>query len=193
VVLENNEFWNIFSVGGIAYGIDHGTVSISGNTYSGSISEFYIPTNSVASGTVSGSFVQGSTLTGSTASGGSTISTFSEVYNSAYNNPASLASLAGTYVGNYYTGYTVSVAISSAGVILGTSANCSFSGTATPRSSGKDVFNVSLSFTGTGCAPGTSTASGIGVLNTVGGYTYLYTAGITPSGTNGFFWVGQKQ
>jgi hypothetical protein len=50
-----------------------------------------------------------------------------------------------------------------------------------------------MSFSGNACAPGQGTASGIGVLNVVNGQTYVYTAGLNPSKTNGFFWIGRKQ
>lgn len=191
VILENGELYNIFSRNGLAYGIDYGVLSVSGSSFSGNISEFYIPTNQVFAGTTTGTFTPKSVISGavSFASGNGT---FSGTYGTAYDTPATLAALTGNYVGNYYTGVPVTMAISSTGVIIGTSTNCSFSGTATPRPTGKNVYNVSLTFTGVQCAPGAGSASGIGVLNVVGSSTYLYTAGLNAGKTNGFFWIGRK-
>jgi len=191
VILETGELYNIFSRGGIAYGIDYGTLTVSGTTFSGSLSEFYIPTNQVFVGTTTGTFTPKSVIAGSVSFPAGT-GTFSGTYGTAYDTPATQAALTGNYVGNYYTGAPVTMAISSTGAVLGTSTNCSFSGTATPRPSGKNVYNVSLTFTGTQCAPGAGAASGIAVLNIVGGTTYLYTAGLNTGKTNGFFWIGRK-
>jgi len=46
IILENGEFYNIFSSGGVAYGIDYGIGSGTNNAFNGSFTEFYIPTNS---------------------------------------------------------------------------------------------------------------------------------------------------
>lgn len=191
VILENGELYNIFSRGGIAYGIDYGTLTVSGTTFSGSLSEFYIPNNQVSAGTTTGTFTPKSVIAGSVSFPAVT-RTFSGTYGTAYDTPATQAALTGNYVGNYSTGAPVTMAISSTGAVSGTSTNCSFSGTATPRPSGKNVYNVSLTFTGTQCAPGAGAASGIAVLNVVGGTTYLYTAGLNTGKTNGFFWIGRK-
>lgn len=191
VVLENGELYNIFSRNGIAYGIDYGVLSVSGSTFSGNISEFYIPTNQVFAGTTTGTFTPKSIISGSVSFAAGN-GTFSGTYGTAYDTPATLAALTGNYVGNYYTGAPVTMAISSTGAITGTSTNCSFSGTAIPRPTGKNVYNVTLTFTGTQCAPGAGNASGIGVLNVVGSSTYLYTAGLNSGKTNGFFWIGRK-
>lgn len=191
LVLENGVFYSIFSLNGVAYGVDYGTATGTNNSFSGSVSEFYIPTNQVFAGTISGSVIPKTSISTS-ATFASGTSTFSGLYNSIYDTPATLAALTGTYTGNYYTGAPVTMAISSTGSIQGTSTNCSFTGTATPRSTGKYVYDVSLNFTGTACAPGTGAATGQAVLGTSNGSTYLYTVGLNTAKTNGFFWIGRK-
>ena len=193
VVLENGEFYSMFSSNGIAYGVDYGTGTVSGTSISGSLKEFYIPTNQVFDGSISATFSPKTSLQGSTQYSNGNSATFSTSYNASYETPASLSTLTGLYTGNYYTGAPVTMSISSNGVVSGSSTNCTFTGNAAPRPSGKNVYNVDLTFTGTQCAPGQGTASGIGVLNVVNGVTYLYTAGLNPSKTNGFFWIGTKQ
>jgi hypothetical protein len=55
------------------------------------------------------------------------------------------------------------VTISTAGAISGTSAGCLFTGTATPRASGKNIFNVSITFGAAPCALAGQTATGIAI------------------------------
>jgi hypothetical protein len=191
VILETGEFYSMFSSGGVAYGIDYGTGTSSGSTFSGSLVEFYIPTNQTFTGNLAGTVTAKSSLSGSTTYNNGNTGTFSMVYNTAYDTPATLSAITGTYTGTYYTGAPVTMAVTSTGVVNGTSTNCSFTGTALPRSTGKNVYNVNLTFTGSQCAPGAGTASGIAVLGTSNGSTYIYTAGINSAKTNGFFWIGR--
>lgn len=193
VVLENGEFYSMFSKNGFAYGIDYGTGTVSGTSITGNLQEFYIPTNSVVSGSISASFSPKATLQGSTQYTNGVTATFTTTYDPSYDTPASLSNITGLYTGNYYTGAPVTMSISSNGVVSGSSTNCTFSGSVMPRPTGKNVYNVDLTFVGSQCAPGQGQASGIGVLNIVNGSTYLYTAGLNPTKTNGFFWIGQKQ
>ena len=191
LILENGEFYTIFSKNGVAWGLDYGTATGFSNAYAGTIYEFYIPTNTVYTGSIAGVVNPKVSISGATSFSGN-VSTYTAAYNSAYDTPATLAALTGTYTGNYYTGSPVTMAISSTGAIQGTSTNCSFSGTAAPRSTGKYVYNVSLTFTGAACAPGAGAATGVAVLSSSGSSTYLYTAGLNSAKSNGFFWIGRK-
>lgn len=192
VILETGEFYSMFSSGGVAYGIDYGTGTSSGSTFSGSLVEFYIPTNQTFAGNLSGTVTAKSSLSGSTTYNNGNTGTFSMTYNTAYDTPATLSAITGTYTGTYYAGAPVTMAVTSTGVVNGTSTNCSFTGTALPRSTGKNVYNVNLTFTGSQCAPGAGTASGVAVLGSANGSTYIYTAGLNSGKTNGFFWIGRK-
>lgn len=203
VVLENGEFYSMFSRNGIVYGIDHGWGSVSGSTISGTLKEFVIyPYQTVVNGTISATFTPKTILQGSTNYSNGLSGTFNTTYNSSYDTPATLAQLTGTYRGNYSDGYPVNLSISSNGVISGSYRTCTLSGTATPRASGKNVYNMDITFSGptsgsSVCNPwGTwqqGNIEGIAVLNATNNSTYLYTAGINGQENNGFFWIGQKQ
>lgn len=197
VILENGEFYSMFSQNGVAYGVDYGTGTVSGTTISGNMQEFYIPTNSVVSGSISATFSPKNTLQGSTRYNNGVTTNFTTTYNTSYDTPASLSAITGLYTGNYYTGAPVNLSISSNGVVSGSSTSslgtCIINGTVAPRASGKNVYNLNMNFTGNACAPGQGTASGIGVLNVINGQTYVYTVGLNQTKTNGFFWIGRKQ
>ena len=69
---------------------------------------------------------------------------------------------------------------------------CSASGSVVPRSSGKNIFNISLTFTGSNCALGNGgTASGIFYFDSVS-ETAIALA-LTPSKADGFIAVGGKK
>ena len=193
VLLENGEGWGMFFKNGLAYGADYGTFSVSGNNISGNLKEFYIPTNQVFSGTANGTFTPKATMIATTVWNNGNTTSGTLTYNANYDTPANLATVTGTYTGNYYTGAPVNISISSNGVVSGVSNTCNIGGTVAPRPTGKNVYDVSLTFSGSNCEPGVGTATGIGVLNVQNGSTYIYTAGLNASKTNGFFWIGKKQ
>ncbi len=209
VILETGEFYNFSTAANIALTVDHGTLAEVGDAYSGNIMEFNVAANTASSGSIYGLFIAQSAITGtltinaiqysvytSTYIPTYSYSMFSATYLSTYNTPASLGTLAGNYTGVYtYSGLPVTLSMSATGAINGTSSNCAISGTAIPRPSGKNIFDISLTLTGANCIPaGVNTATGIAVLNNGSdGQTHLYVGTLNAAGTNGFFWIGTKQ
>lgn len=92
---------------------------------------------------------------------------FNGVYGITYSTPASLATLASTFTGQALTGKTApqvaSVTISSTGqVSIPSTFGCATSGTVAPRPSGKNIFDLNVTFTGSTCALGNGgTAKGV--------------------------------
>jgi hypothetical protein len=184
LVLDGGEYWAMygdesssqFFVAGFVQGTgssDDGTFS-SGNARDfieapavrGTLSATYTATPTV-NGTVSNS-------TGSIGFSGGAIA--GSLYN--YSTPATIATVAGAWSLQSLTGETVSLNIGSGGTFNATaSSGCNFSGTVVPRPSGKNVFNVSLTFAGAPCAlPGTS-GTGIAVAYPLAtGHTQLIVA-----------------
>ncbi len=195
IILETGEFYNFVTAAGIALTVDHGTMLESGAGIAANMMEFNVAANTVSSGVMTGLFIAQSAITGTNVVNLYQYTTFSANYLPSYNNAANLASLAGTYSGVYtYGGAPVTLTLSATGSISGTSTNCAISGTAAPRASGKNIFNVSLTLTGANCTPaGVGSASGIAVLNPENGLTRLYVAGLNATGSNGFFWTGTRQ
>lgn len=159
LVLENNEFWNIIgrTIGNVFYvvAMDNGAASVNGNNFStffrgytaNSTSLGYgtgtVTTNSKISGTVTtvGSTTQSSTISMTPAN--------SSFYN--YNRNADFNELVGSWTGSFMSGNTGTIQIANNGEFsLKESTGCNANGTITPRSSGKNVFNLS-SVDGVGC------------------------------------------
>lgn len=85
-----------------------------------------------------------------------------------YDTPASLASIVGAWSLGSTTGETVSLTIASNGSFTATtSLGCSFTGSATPRASGRNIYNVTASFGPSPCALPGQTAAGIGIYSTL--------------------------
>jgi hypothetical protein len=82
-----------------------------------------------------------------------------------YNRPAQLSAIAGAWSGFFTTGDAGTLTISANGTFaFTTSAACAISGTATPRASGKNVFNVSVTFGPAPCLRPNSAASGVAII-----------------------------
>ena len=71
---------------------------------------------------------------------------------------------------------------------------CPTLGTVLPRSSGKNIYNINVTFTGTNCALGNGgTASGIFVLDRTVTPNIALTLALTPNKQDGFIGIGTKQ
>lgn len=170
LVLENGDFWSLygtqtaslFSVAGFV----QGSTDSSGTNFSSANARDYGFAPATA-GTATGTFnAAARTIAGSVTAGGQSVS-FSggpiagSLYD--YNVPASVAAVAGNWtLGTTLTGDTVFLNIQSNGSFSATSVSgCAFTGSVTPRSSGRNVLNVSLTFGPSPCALPSQAATGI--------------------------------
>ncbi len=193
-VLETGETWGVYTAtsNGSIVGALYGNTTSSGTTLSGSGKDFNIPSRTVGSGTYSGTFVAKSSINVATSTG----NTFSGTYKTAYDQPASLAAVAGTFSGVGVSGtspvQTVSVTISPSGSITvpGT-LGCSAAGTGAPRPSGKNIFDVTVTFTGSTCALGNG-ASTTGIAYYDATTRRVVVMAMNAAKSDGFIYVGQK-
>lgn len=191
-ILENGETWGVYTSGGGIAGALYGNTTASGNTLSGSGSDFNIPSRTTSSATYSGTFAPKSSISLTTSGGVS----FTGTYEAAYDQPASLAAVAGSFTGEGVSGSSpvqgVSVTISSSGAVtVPANLGCSASGLITPRASGKNVFNVSVTFSGSTCALGNgATATGMAYYDSVD--QGLVVLALNSAKTDGFIYIGSK-
>lgn len=200
LVLETGEYYVLYGKSNIIYGVvqGHGT-SNNGSFSSSDAYDFNLPSNTRTPATVSATYAAKQKLDGTLTEAGQGI-TFTSTYDASYETAPSLSKVAGTYSGSSATGSgnsPVSLTVNSNGTISGSStvggqAACTYSGTLTPRSTGKNVFNISVKFNGGSCALGTATVSGIAVPVVSGSTTTLYAVGLLPDRSNGFLGVGVK-
>lgn len=191
-ILENGETWGVYTSGGGIAGALYGNTRSSGSSLNGSGSDFNIPSRTSAPATYSGTFSPKSSISVTTSGGVS----FTGTYGTAYDQPASLAAVAGSFSGVGVSGSSpvqgVSVTISPTGAItVPASLGCSASGSAVPRSSGKNIFNVSVTFSGSTCALGNgATATGVAYYDAA--TQDLLVLALNSAKTDGFIYIGSK-
>lgn len=191
-ILENGETWGFYTVQGALAGALYGNTTSNGTTVSGSGLDFYGGT--INPGSYSGTFSAKNSINLSLSSGTSR-ATFAGKYSTAYDQPALLTNLAGTYTGYGLTGKTssqaVTVTIGSNGGISAGNTSCSASGTATPRASGKNIFDIKMTFTGTSCALGNgAVTNGMAYYDT--STKQVVVLALNSSKTDGFIYAGVR-
>lgn len=191
VVLENGETWGLYTAGTILYGALYGNTATTGNSVRGSGSDFNLLTRTVTPGTYSGTVQEKSTIS---ITAGST--SFSGTYGTTYDQPASLSAVAGVYSGRSLTGttaaQTITATISANGTLsIPATLGCATSGTVTPRPTGKNIFNLSVTFTGSTCALGNGGAA-TGILYYDNVNHQILAMGMTPDKSDGFIAFGTK-
>lgn len=191
-ILENGETWGVYTSGSLIVGALYGNTTSSGTTLSGSGVAFDVVARSSSNGTFTGTFNPKSTIRISSSDGG----VFTGTYDTEYDQPAVLSNVAGSFNGQGVSGnstvQSIPLSIASNGTVTvpGT-ADCSAAGTLTPRPTGKNIFNVSVTFTGTNCALGNGTVTtGIGYYDTV--TQGLLVLAMNPAKTDGFIYIGAK-
>lgn len=202
LVLENGEFWALYGIPsastfGVTGFLQGAGTSSNGTFTAASTKDFgFIP---AVSGTTNASYnASAKTIAGTVrfASGSVGFSggpIAGSLY--SYDSAASLSTVAGTWVTTGLTGesVTLSIAASTGAFTALSSLGCNFAGTVLPRPSGKNVFNVSLTFGPAPCALPGQAAAGIAVAYPVGtGQTQLLVAVTDASRTVGTAIVGVR-
>lgn len=192
-ILDSGETWGVYASNNAIVGALYGNTSSNGTHLTGSGRDFNIPSRTVAAGSYSGTYTAKSTINVTTSPGGVQ---FTGAYIPAYDQPASLAAVAGTFTGTGVSGTSpvqnVSVVVSTSGAItVPATLGCSASGTATPRPGGKNVLNLTITFSGTTCALGNGTST-TGVAYFEAATRRIIVMAMNPAKSDGFIYVGQK-
>ena len=201
LVLENDEFWVLYGTQSnttffVAGFIQGPGTSSSGTFTASSLKDYGLlpPVGGTASATYN---ADAKTINGSANFPGRTVGfnggpIAGSLYN--YNNPANLSNVSGAWAVTVNTGETANLSIGSTGTIsLLSSLGCSGTGSATPRASGKNVFNVSLTFGPAPCAIPGGTISGIAIAYPLSsGRTQLIAGGKNSAQTAGFMIFGTR-
>lgn len=190
-ILEDGETWGVYASGSSIVGALYGQTTGSAGTLNGSGTDFNIPTRTTTPGSYTGSFTPKSGINVRTSGGG----TLSATYDTDYDATPSLATLAGAFSGTGVSGGTsvqsASVTISSNGTISVPGSGCSASGNAVPRPSGKNIFNVAITFTGNNCALGNG-ARTTGIAYYDVSTRQVLVMALNSGKTDGFIYLGAK-
>lgn len=182
LALENDEVYVLYgqnSGGSLrVYGFDWAQGTSKNGTYSASVVKDYYYTGAVTTGSVVASYIANTSFNGTATINGVRVGfTSAPPTNSLYiyNTPAMLSAVAGSWTGTLLSGEAGIVTISTSGALTANfkgsySGTCTATGSVLPRNSGKNVYDLSLTFGSAPCLlPGT----------TVGGVmlSYLLTNG----------------
>jgi hypothetical protein len=110
-----------------------------------------------------------------------------------YNTAASVSAISGTWTGTLLDGTPATVTINSNGTVSGSNLGCSFSGTVAADTSGKNFYDVSLTFGASPCLFPNQTATGVGVYYLLSdGVTHQLLAGVTYGNSAGTVFFAQR-
>ena len=190
-ILEDGSTWGYYFSHDILYGVVLGQTTSSGTTMSGGGFSFDVGSHTAFQGSFSGSFLKKTSMSLTMNDGSKLVAS----YKSDYDRAALLSNLAGTYNGFAVTAEgtstNVSVIIGADGKISAPSPFCAAAGQATPRASGKNIFNVAVTFSGTSCDLGNgATASGIAYYDSSS--REVTVMAVNGSKTDGFVYFGSK-
>ena len=193
VVLENAETWGLYATGNTIRGAFYGNSTGKGTAFSISGSDLDFSTRRLTSGATTGTVSQKVKISGKSNVG----VTFDLTYDATYDQPAVLADIVGSYnmtlASFQATESNVQTSISSAGDIVLTKDNCTAAGKVTPRSSRKNIFNLSLTLSGVNCGSGNGgTVSGIFILDATTTPKSAYFFTLTPTKQDGIIGIGSK-
>lgn len=191
-VLENGEVWGIYSAGSTIYGGMYGTSTVAGSTFTVSGTDFIFPSNTSFPGSLTGPIVAKSTLTLSNRTGSIPLR-----YVASYDTPATAEAMAGTWSftgrSGSYTLIPATITISNSGTFTLAQTGCTSSGSVVPRPGGKNIYNITLTATGTACATGQSLLSGVLNIDTTVTPNRFLALALTPSKNDGLIVIGTKQ
>lgn len=172
LMLENDQFYSLIGntdTQGVfrVTSLVEGKGASNNGSFSASNVKEYVNNGQVVTETLSASYNPKVSIAGSVSYAGGSASftgTAPATANYTYDTTATLASVSGNWSGTSLAGEGLSFSISSAGAISGTAVSgCSFTGTSTPRASGKNVLDVSITFGSAPCALPGLTEKGVGV------------------------------
>lgn len=193
LTLENGDSWILYGLQTAstltALGMAHATQgSSTSSTYTARTKDYY-QDGQVFDGTLSGSYVPGQSFRGTITSNGLTTPFTTNAVKASefnYQTPASLARIAGNWNAAILNGGSGQIAIGADGAITGSLQACSVTGQAQPRASGKNVFDVRLSFGPAPCRlPGQQITGVATSYALAGGGTQLILMGVTADGAAG--------
>lgn len=194
LVLENGDFYSLYGFNSPSAFAVAGFIQGSGTSDNGKFlsttSKDYGTSPATAVTTAATYDATAKTISG-TVTGPKQVSTFSggpisgSLYN--YNAAASLGTITGSWSTTTIEGENVALTVASNGTFSAIgSSGCQFSGTVAPRASGKNVFNVSLTFGAAPCALPGQSGSGIAIAYPItGGKTQLVVAASNTTRSNG--------
>lgn len=191
-ILDGGDTWGIYESEGTVLGAFHGQTRSANGALLGNGLAYDIPSGTVGSTSFSGAYIARQTLSLTTEFG----MTIHARYVPAYETPANPAVLAGRYSGEGLSSHRpvigMQLQVADDGrFVMTSSGHCAASGSARPRPGGKNIFNVSMHFSGAGCPLGDGvSAEGIAHVGAESGE--LFMLALNAARTDGWLFLAQR-
>jgi len=193
LILENGEVWNVYGGANAISGVLQGVTSWNGSSISSTVTDFNGRAGSISASILAGHYTHtnGSQLIALTLHEGMSVTLTTNFSGSSYEQPAKLSDIQGYWQAlSWSKGSLIATDVNVApdGALTSVSLYCSGSGTVAPRASGKNVFNLVISFEGgPACEFKGQTLSGIAFVEPLfAGATQLIFTGVQPDKLNAF-------
>ena len=199
IILPTDKFYGVYGTttgnAFYVYGILSGQATSSKDSFTANVTD-YLSTGQTLSDTLTATDVPGQSVNGTITENGTPV-TFSGTALATssfnYNTAASVGAISGAWNGSLLDGMTTAVTINSNGTVSGNSSGCSFTGTITADASGKNFYDVSITFGSSPCAFPNQTATGVGVYYLLSdGVTHQLLAGVTLGNAEGTVFFAQR-
>lgn len=200
IILPNDTFYAIYGTtsGNVLYisGMMTGQGASSNGNYTATVTDFN-SSGTTFTRSVAATYVTGASIAGTVSESGNSTVTFNGTVGPSssfnYSSPALLSGISGAWTGTLMDGSTATVHINTSGTFSGSDSGCSFSGTITPDSSGKNFFNISLTYGASPCSLPNQTQSGIAVDYLLSdGVTHQLLAGVASGTSYGTVFVANR-
>jgi hypothetical protein len=199
IVLPNDKFYAIYgtTTGNFfnVYGMIAGQGKSGTDTITGSLTDYLFNGQTFAD-TLTATDVPGASISGTITENGMPITfngTALATSSFNYNTAASISAISGTWNGSLLDGTATDVTINSNGTVSGSNLGCSFSGTVAADTSGKNFYDVSLTFGASPCLFPNQTATGVAVYYLLSdGVTHQLLVGGTLGNTAGTVFFAQR-
>lgn len=200
LILENDQFYTLYgsTVAGMftVEGFLQGNGHASGGAFTATDVKDATTAGQLLSGSLNAAYTANNSLSGTLTEGAQTVNfagtaVVASVYD--YNTAANLSDIAGVWSMTSLRGYGNSFNIAASGDFTATSGACAFSGSFKPRASGKNVFDVAMTFGPAPCVLAGQTLTGIGIdfmLNN--GKRQLLIAGLDATRSNSAAFFGAR-
>lgn len=200
LVLENDQFFTLYGSaiagGGMAVsGFIQGAGKSSNGSFSSTDMKDFLPDGSSVAGSLSASYVPKASFNGSVTENASTVTfTGASLQSSSYtyDMAANQADIVGAWSMIDLQGSSVILNIATSGALAGSVSGCSFTGRISPRASGKNIFDVALTFGPSPCRLAGQAASGIAVEYLSSGKRQFVIAATDTARASGTAFLGQR-
>jgi len=192
LILESGEVWNVYGTGNAISGVLQGVTSWNGSSISSTVTDFNGRAGTISASILAGNYTfnGGALLNAMTLHEGSSVTLTTGFQGSNYEQPAKLSDIQGYWQALSWSKGSqlpTDVNVASNGDLTVVSLYCSGSGTVAPRPSGKNVFNLIISFVGgPNCEFNGQTMTGIAFVEPFASGAQLIFAGVQPDKLNAF-------